>query len=122
MSSDQTVKEFWDRLGAAIYPRWGMPEFEPDLEWVRYRAEAEAREREGREKFGGAYLSRKNLKDADEEDSDGSNYVFFDVLQWRHTSQTDRDDDIDLALESARHRYIAYCCDRKLERKRRGSI
>ncbi len=110
--SSETIRWFYDRLETCFPGK-------PPAAFAAFRREAEAREVEGRDKFGLSYLSRSNLVEASEEGADEANYFLFDVLQ--HRRRLGRDDDLDLALEGAWHSFKAYECARRLEAKRLGS-
>lgn len=110
--SQENIVWFYDRLEACF------PGKAPET-FKSFRHECEVRELEGREKFGLSYLSRQNLREADQEGADGANYLFFDVLKYRR--RTGRDDDLELALQGAYHAFKAFDCARRLEAKRRGS-
>ena len=111
--SSENIVWFYDRL-ESCFPGKAPPAFKA------FRHECEAREFEGREKFGLSYLSRDNLKEAAEEESDADNYRFFKILQLRSEGR-DEADVMDLLLSAAFHAYKAYEFDRRAEARLRGS-
>lgn len=113
LSSDETVGEFYDWLERAEFPKGGVTPV-----YGHFRQVAEAREREGREKFGLSYLHRKNEAEALEELADASNYLLFAVLQAR---QRGEDEEWSTAVEVARHCFKAYEFAALHAAKRRGS-
>lgn len=81
-------------------------------------SEAARRHRDGIEIFGDAWRSRDNMIEGREEQSDGLNYVAYDVLQH---GGIHGDREVALALEEARYLYLANKCNRERAAKRRGS-
>lgn len=119
-SNDETVARFYDSLARAQFHRDKLTKrlLIPD-DFTVFRAEAEARERAGRDYFGLRFLGRENTRDAREEAGDGANYFLFDHLQYiRHH---DEDEDIDEVLTGAYHAYKTYESARRLRLKRQGS-
>lgn len=114
LSSDETVKWFFDRLEAASFPGKVPDDFRA------FRQGCETRERAGRSTFGLAYLCRPNLPEAQQEWADGANYIFFDAL--RNRRATGQDEDLDVALSVAYHAYMADHFTRLLASKRRGGL
>jgi hypothetical protein len=97
-----------------------MPNEDPNSDdFFSFRAEAEAREKAGRDIFGFAYLTRANTKDAEEEAGDGGNYFIFDSLQ--EVRENGSDEEIDLVLLGMFYFYKAHQTARRLRAKRHGA-
>jgi hypothetical protein len=112
LSSDETIRAFFERF-AATFPG------SPPESFQGFRRQCEERERAGRKDFGLAYLSRDNLAEACEEESDSAIYLFLDTL--RHRREAGSDDDLDLVLTTVWHSFKAHEGARRLADKRRGS-
>lgn len=112
LSTDETVKEFFDWLESSI-PATEMEEF------TAFRRHCEEREKAGRETFGIAHLHRSNPTEATEEAADIGVYAHLAVLEERRNEGDAQE--MSLALEGARYAYLAHKCFRELAAKRRGS-
>ena len=120
LSSDATVDAFYTRLSEALFSYdklTGELMVEPWFE--AFVAEAKARERAGRGRFGFQYLARDNKFDANEEWTDGSNYLLFDSLQTIRDMGVDND--VDLVLDTMKYAALAYRGTLRLAAKRRSS-
>lgn len=109
------LSAFYDRLEAAMFRDEAPADFEA------FRHEAERRHAEGLDRFGyapDAWRDRDNCEEGRAEESDGVNYIAFDCFQH---GGVEGDVEIALALEEARHLYLAYRCNRERSAKRRGS-
>lgn len=114
-SNDRTVSKFYDRLAASLFIPDQMTGklLVPD-DYIVFRAEAEARERAGRETFGHRSLARNNLRDAREEAADGGNYLLFHHL--RKVREGDGEDRMARVLTGASHFFKAHQIARELSR------
>lgn len=97
-----TLVEFFDRLEDALFTNVRKDRLPSD--WLTFRRQAEARERDGRDRFGDAYLRRDNAGEGLEEAADGANYGYFDVERTR-AEHGDVDEALQLALIAANHFY-----------------
>lgn len=84
--SDAVTRNAYDRIESHFPGK--VPE-----SYLAFRSQCEAREKEGRRKFGLQYLWRRNRRESLEEFADGSNYVLFDHLQVINWIGEDRDED-----------------------------
>lgn len=114
LSSDATLSAFFRRLSEALPPG----EAESDS-WCAFRAQCEAREYAGRDKFGMEYLVRSNTTEALEETADLALYAFLDSLKQRRDQGSD--EDFDLVLMGAFHAYKAHETMRHLRSRRHGA-
>ena len=108
LSSDENTRRFFDRLQRS------MPSH--DSEWQAFRQMCEERERDGRQTFGVAYLSKDNLKEATEEAGDLAIYPLLDSL--RAIREGRAGEDYDLVLTIAHHAFQAYSAAVRLQHKR----
>lgn len=98
ISTEATVKEFFDRLEDGIF------KFDADAKERRFfhsvRALCEYREQEGKDKFGLGYLDRDNVLEANEEGADFINYLYMaDLKTFRATGEHV---DLDVLLTGAK--------------------
>lgn len=112
-SNDATVAAFFDRL-ATTFPSW--PDVPPWFE--AFRTQCEERERDGREEFGFAYVSRDNAGEALEEAADGGIYHHLEILRKLRNGQAE---DIDVHLQAAYHFALAHRYSRMAQAKARGN-
>lgn len=110
LSSDSNVREFFDNFAR------GLPTITPAFHDLR--RQCELRERAGRSQFGLRYLGRDNQREGLEEEADGVNYVYFDLLK---CDREGIDPDLDLAMTEAYHLYKAYEANRRRAERRRGA-
>lgn len=100
-----------DRLGSTLPVRGDA--------WQRFRAHVETRELAGRPVFRQVFLTRENLREAEEEAADLCLYACLDTLKARRAGLGDQD--LDMALTVAHHAYKAYEGLIALRAKRRGA-
>lgn len=110
-SNDQTVHEFFKRLGDSI-PAKGDA-------WQRFVIDCEAREFAGRKSFGFTYLERDNLREAREEACDLALYLMLDALKMVREGRAE--EDFGLVLQIAFHAFQAYEATFSLAARRRGA-
>ena len=110
---ERTIGQFYDRLQSALFRG------KPSASFLRFRALAEEREQEGRERYGLAYLGKRNELEAQEEGADLANYLAFAIFQAR---QRGEDEEWSTALEAARHAFLACEFAMRHEAKRKGSV
>jgi hypothetical protein len=118
-SNDKTLAAFFDRLARSIFPTndlTGRPAVSED--WLTFRRHVEARELEGRPKFGHRFLSRDNIWDAREEAADLALYALLDVLRARRDGT---DEVLNHALNVAQKAFEGYSALSTIRRVRSGS-
>jgi hypothetical protein len=117
--NDVTHNAYLDRIERtlAATPGAGWEDGEPPREWLYFRNLCLERERDGRERFGYAYLGRDNIQAGIEEDSDSENYNWFDVLQ---ALKRGEEVEWDLVLTLAFYNFMAYRTRLEIKAKRRG--
>jgi hypothetical protein len=119
LTTDDTVKEFFDRLGESIFFYGPTGELVTDDDWDLFRAHCEARELAGREDFGNRFMSRDNVAEAEEELVDAAIYMALSHL--RQLLEEGEDRDVDLVRTVAFHAYKAYQGALRLKDKRAGA-
>jgi hypothetical protein len=110
LSSDDTVKHFFDRLAEAMFHPAILNGPGPPAWFQRFRRQCEQRELAGRDEFGVRYLSRNNRVEGQEEASDETIYSHLDILRQRREG---RPEEWELALTVAKraaenHRDLAH--------------
>lgn len=121
LATDETHNAFLNELQWVLEEAEGWPNpAEAGLpeEWVYFRSLCLDRERAGRAHYGNAHLGRDNIQSGFEENTDGSNYGYFDFLQ---SIQVGRDECRDLAFQAAFYDYMAYKTRLQMRSKRLGS-
>lgn len=120
LSTDENVRAFFDRLTEGIFPYDKLAKtWKPDRAFEEFRCLCEARERAGRDTFGLAYLARKNLWDAAEEEADAVVYRHLRLLQRFH--EEGDQEGMDLILEASRKSFEAFRLDREAEARLKGA-
>ena len=114
VSSDANMERLFGRLAEAMPPG----EADSDDFWA-FRAQLEAREKAGRDRFGFEYLAKDNPREATEEACDLALYGFLDSL--RAIRDNGSDEDIDLVLEAAYYAFKAHAKMRHLRARRHGA-
>ena len=98
LSTDATMTKFFNRFEAGMFPPATRPK---KKRWFwGLRRLCEAREREGRDKFGLAYLSHDFLENVGEEAADI--IVYSHLRHLRTIKESGEDRDIDLLLQGCK--------------------
>jgi hypothetical protein len=90
ISNDDELRDFFNCLESGMSP----PKAKPDKKWLWLRQLSEDREREGREKFGLAYLQHDYLENVAEEAADIIVYSYLRHLRTLREAGEDRNLDV----------------------------
>ena len=120
VTPDEEVREFFDRLEESMFSLADLTADPADQsaelkDFLVFRAQCEAREKAGRDRWGDEYLTRDNCIEATEEAADLANYAMFDILQARTFGE---EEDWNIALTAAKYAALAHAWSRALRKKR----
>jgi hypothetical protein len=113
VTTDEKLSAWFERLVE------GFPDGAPDW-FSRFRAQCEARERAGQDKFKFRYTARDNCAEATEEAADGVLYCYLEGLRLQRDGDYDPDVILDL-LTAAHHFALAHKAIQTARSRRLGS-